>query len=696
MVFLNPSILFGLLAASIPILIHIINLRKLQKVEFSTLAFLKELQKSKIKKIKIKQWILLLLRTLIIVFLVLAFARPTMESVMLAGSTAAAKSTAVFIIDNSVSMNYVSEEGSLFNKSKKMAKDIISGMNENDEFFLLYSTDSSSLVSSKSSALKNVENYNTTLQSESTLDKILRAIDILNESNNINKEIYLFTDFQGSTFNSAEYDELVDRGSVDDKIKLYTFDLSEENIGNLSVSNLKLENAIIELNKNLTFSALISNYSSIRVNNILASLFINNKRVAQQSINLDAGNSRTVSFETQLNNKGLNDVRIELEEDNIIEDNIAYFSFLVPEKIKVLILFEQKADIYFLETALGSLTTSEQIEINSSDINKNRNFSLNDFNLVVLVASQTENISDLSEYLAEGGKLVFIPPSNINEKGLAKLEESIKLPSFRSIISTGPNDENYSEFGKIDFQHPIFISLFENNVSPQVESPALYRYIRFDESKRVRSIISLIDDSIFLGEYNIDEGHVLYFNSAHLLNWSDLPIKGIFAPLISRIVYYLSTNNEVTNNHFSGENIVIDISNINFPIIEASLPIGIDRILTNDSQQNRIVYNNTDQVGNYRFSVDKNLIHYASVNIDPAESDPRKIEMTLVEEIYDRLFEKNYLILRADENFTDKITQARFGTELWSYFLITALILALIEMFIARNTRKDILNTELL
>ena len=51
MVFLNPAVLFGLLAASIPVLIHLFNLRKLKKIEFSTLAFLKELQKNKIRKI---------------------------------------------------------------------------------------------------------------------------------------------------------------------------------------------------------------------------------------------------------------------------------------------------------------------------------------------------------------------------------------------------------------------------------------------------------------------------------------------------------------------------------------------------------------------------------------------------------------------------------------------------------------------
>jgi len=50
MTFLNPAILFGLLAASIPIIIHLLNLRKLKKIEFSTLQFLKELQKNKSEK----------------------------------------------------------------------------------------------------------------------------------------------------------------------------------------------------------------------------------------------------------------------------------------------------------------------------------------------------------------------------------------------------------------------------------------------------------------------------------------------------------------------------------------------------------------------------------------------------------------------------------------------------------------------
>ncbi|HEX9828971.1 MAG TPA: BatA domain-containing protein, partial [Bacteroidota bacterium] len=79
MTFLNPFILFGLLAAGIPILLHLLNLRKLRTIEFSTLSFLKELQRTKIRRIKIRQWLLLLLRTLLVICIVMAFARPTLK-----------------------------------------------------------------------------------------------------------------------------------------------------------------------------------------------------------------------------------------------------------------------------------------------------------------------------------------------------------------------------------------------------------------------------------------------------------------------------------------------------------------------------------------------------------------------------------------------------------------------------------------
>ncbi|HKI78731.1 MAG TPA: BatA domain-containing protein, partial [Ignavibacteriaceae bacterium] len=137
MIFLNPAILFGLFAASIPVLIHMLNLRKLKRIDFSTLAFLKELQKNKIRKIKFKQWLLLALRILIILFIVLAFARPTIKGIAIGGTTSAAKTTAVFILDNTFSMSVVDSKGSYFNQAKETIQQLLKELQEGDDASLV-------------------------------------------------------------------------------------------------------------------------------------------------------------------------------------------------------------------------------------------------------------------------------------------------------------------------------------------------------------------------------------------------------------------------------------------------------------------------------------------------------------------------------------------------------------------------------
>jgi hypothetical protein len=133
--FLNPLILIGLVAAGIPLLLHLLNLRKLKTVDFSTLKFIKELQKTKIRKLKLKQILLLILRTLIIIFAVLAFARPTIEG-SLPFFESYAKSSVVIIVDNSFSMDISDEYGNRLNQAKNAVRALMKNMNEGDEIAL--------------------------------------------------------------------------------------------------------------------------------------------------------------------------------------------------------------------------------------------------------------------------------------------------------------------------------------------------------------------------------------------------------------------------------------------------------------------------------------------------------------------------------------------------------------------------------
>ncbi len=691
MIFLNPTILLGLLAASIPILIHLLNFKKLKKVEFSSLAFLKELQKSKIRKIKIRQWILLLLRTLIIVFLVLSFARPTLEGVNLIGASASAKSSIVFVLDNSLSMSYVSDKGSLFNQAKKSIGKIIGNMEEGDEAYFITISDSIKKTSNKETALKVLDELKISQLSNSLLSKIHSAIKTLESTANINKEIFLFSDFQKSTFFETTNDSILAASS---DIKIYSFNMSDESRDNYSVADLQLLNSIIELNKPIGFSANINNNSANPITDLSTSLFINGERVSQQSINLKPNESKGIEYESFLKTTGLTEVKLELEEDNIIEDNTAFLSFIVPERINVLLLYQSLASIKFLEAALNSTTISERIIVNKNSVENLSFLTLSNYDVIFLVSGGNSDVHPLYNYLSTGGKLVFFPDENIDKVKLNSILNSLKLPTVNNIVSTGVRESNFAEFDEIDLNHPLFTNLFSSTRKGQIESPNIINYLQFNKLSGTKEIISLNDKSMFLGEQIIGDGKAIIFNSAPLLSSSDFPIKALFAPLLTKIVFYLSSNNNNMNTYLVGDEVSVKLNNVYQPTIDVVMPDGTEKITLSGNERNILNYTNTNLAGNYKFLSGGKLLGFASLNINPKESDLQKMDDDKINDYFKSIFEDRFFNLTHNEDYLNRIQQARYGTELWKLFLILAFLLALVEMYISRANKKDLLNID--
>ena len=108
--FINSLILGLLSAALIPVLIHLFNRQKPRKIQFSALQFLLKLEKRRLKRIRIYQYLLILVRTLLILFLVFAFARPTLTGqAILPDQTA--RTTAVLLLDSGINMRAFDSQG---------------------------------------------------------------------------------------------------------------------------------------------------------------------------------------------------------------------------------------------------------------------------------------------------------------------------------------------------------------------------------------------------------------------------------------------------------------------------------------------------------------------------------------------------------------------------------------------------------
>ena len=137
MTFLNPILLLGLAAAAIPLIIHLFNFRRPRRVAFSSLAFLHELKKSTMQRVRIKQWLLLALRTLALAALALAFARPTLEGALAGVFGNQGRSTMAVVLDHSTSMSLRDGSGAYLDQAKTIASELLNDFESGDELILV-------------------------------------------------------------------------------------------------------------------------------------------------------------------------------------------------------------------------------------------------------------------------------------------------------------------------------------------------------------------------------------------------------------------------------------------------------------------------------------------------------------------------------------------------------------------------------
>jgi hypothetical protein len=694
MTFLNPAILFGLIAASIPILIHLLNLRKLKKIDFSTLQFLKELQKNRIRRIKLKQWLLLALRVLIIILIVTAFARPTLEGISLGGTTSAAKTTAVFILDDTFSMSVIDQQGSYFNRAKQTIKDLVSQLQEGDEVGLILVSqqpEEINLTTNLERFVSELNDFQISFISNELNHAVVKAAEVIGASQNFNKEIYLFTDFQkgrlASQDNANDLSEL-----LNEQVRFYTFNYAGKEILNAGISKLGLNTQIFEKNKPIQFEAEVTNYSSAPLNNLVVSLFIEDERSAQQSLNLNPGETITANLKAPAKSTGLIEAFVEIEEDDIVQDNKRFTSIYIPEKINVLIISESDKKSRFIRLALRSGTTNGFIEVVGKNIEQAATLQFNNYDVLIIMSSSFNSLSDKLQDLLNEGKGVVVFPSSEGTAGAFNLSlGSLGIQNSGGIITFEKNQS--AEFDEIDFNHPLFENLFLQEEKKQVESPQITSYHKLNVSDGEKSIIKLIDGSSFLSEYTFNGGKLLLFNSSADLSWNDFPLKSIFAPLINKTVLYLSSNKSAAEEEFAGGKIGVNISKRTLPQIKILKPDGKEDLvnLNRLPSSDFLNYNFTEQVGNYKFYSGNILLNSVSINTNPLESVADYYSDNEFEAYLDQIkFKGSLLMVDIDENPVQQILQARFGSELWRYFAIAALIVALIEMTIARNARKEI------
>ena len=723
MTFLNPFVLFGLAAAAIPILLHVFNLRKLQTIEFSTLSFLKELKKTKIRRLKLRQLLLLFLRILLVILIVLAFSRPTMKGSLPGGLAEQAKTTAVILFDDSQSMTASDEQGELLLQAKSSAESIVSLLKDGDEVFLVklsnVPTDGTKEIPSSQRNFSAVRSTIKDIKPSSvhrTIEDALRFTSkLLASSKNFNQEVYIISDFQSGSLESKLNVSNAAERLFAATTQFFLIPLGKRELQNVSIESIEIPNTIFEVNKPFIVKTKLVNHATSDVQNHMVSIYQDGSRVVQKGVEIRSGQSVETDFTLVPKRTGFLEGTVELEDDDLEFDNRRFFTVHIPEENRVLFIGNPSDLTYLrlaLKTSLSDITTN--LKTTESTLDRFSTSLLNKIDVIIL-SDPPELTSGqtfiLKTYLQNGGGVMVFPGvhTTVNAFNMS-IATALGISTIAAVDSQSSISQRTGlsiEFEKVDLRHPLFTGMFEKDETRQslgtvqsqriLESPHVLKSLRFTPTPHSKTVITLSNGYPFLIEERIGNGHALMMSVAANTEWSDLPLKGLFVPLMHRSLAYLAQEPITDLSLFVGDEKTIRILPSNVSALSVIRPDGME-VLVNMQQRsmNRSIrFSDIDINGIYSIKAGNIILDKFAVNINPDESnttpssEKRQEKMLMHIGITDRVVH----IIHQMQEVQRIITEARLGAELWKQFLIAALLIAIVEMFVARDNKRSITTT---
>lgn len=718
MTFLNPLVLIGLAAASIPLILHLLNLRKPRTIEFSTLAFLKELQQTSIRRLKLRQLLLLILRTALIVLIVIAFARPALRGSMFGTIGSHARTSVIILLDNTFSMTAADEHGTLFRQAQEKASQVLHMLREGDEAALVRFSDlpdaTMETMSHDFTRLENVVRESRLSATSASLETALRiSAKLLTASRNANKELYLLSDMQRTQ--AEEKVSSAPEHLFHPETKLFVVDFGTGKVDNVAVDSVGIVSSIFEEGKPLTLTARVANYGNAALKDYVVSAYLDGQRIAQRNVDVPPWGFASTMFTIVPKKSGFVTGCISVEEDAVEQDNRRWFTLHIPENITVVLVASSREDTRFVALPLTTQTTESGL-FSVQQITPQQ-FSLLDLSRVdVLVLSNVPALSTtdaqrIASFVREGGGIVWFPGDAVDEANHnATLFSLLQIPPVEEM----PTDSEAGlVFQNIDVDHPLFQGMFEptdgrrerlfNSVS-SIESPAIVKSVRHQPGREGRTIISLSNHLPFLIEYHRGDGLVFLFSSAPVLSWNDFPVKGLFAPLIHRAVQYAANRPAKATTVTVGDAPTVTLTRSAARISRRSSTNRFTLVSPTDDQEILQPHVRSTAVGSaisfslkklsepgvYNIRNDRETIAAVAVNIAPRESDLRKGPADDHRHVFEALgISPSHIVqTTSGDHLEEVILQSRFGVELWKFFLIAALFVACAEMMVARQPRE--------
>lgn len=641
---------------------------------FSNTVLLQNLEKQNRTKTKLKQYLILLTRILLIVALVTAFSQPYIP-VNKNQNQGGKKYTAIYL-DNSFSMDGESEKGKMIDAARQLAYDIVSAYPPDMQYFFLtnhFSPEYLQLMNTNE-IKENIADVNLTPMFRSLPEVLARFSALAGQDATLN--IYVISDMQECNFKSD-----ITFSSFSHHVVLVPITGNLQ--GNLSVDSCWFNAPVKNIGKADELTVQIKNHSNQPYVDIPVKLSINDTVKTISSLTIEAG--ETVKLPLTFTNTSSGNIKGEVGIDDypVTFDNNLFFSYSINNVVNILIINETGTNQY-----LSALYKTADDNFNYTEVKagSEKNSEFQQYQLIIangLKSIPSGLAESFKEYIETGHSLVLIPG------------EQCDLGSYNSFLSAlevGKISEvslQQRRISEINYRNYLFKDVF-GKIDKNIDLPDINSFYPLQVFSNSNADVVLFDDkSNPLIATNPTGAGKFVFCAIPLSKTNELFMKHpLFVPLFYNMALYSGSSQSLYC--VAGRESYIDISGFR---PDQNTVLHIVDSLTDIIPASRII------PGGTRITIPETLVragHYSvtsgnathsliSMNYSREESATKYLQGNeIIEELKQAGIESVSSVDYLSENFRSNVAEQSLGTMLWKYFIILALVFVVAEIAIIR------------
>ena len=667
---LYPWFLLGLFATAVPVFIHLLQLRRPQRVLFTNTAFIREVELVTVRHRQVQHWLVLLARILAVTALVIVFCQPFIPAEKEGGLSTQQNGADVWV-DNSNSMQVRAVSGRNLLEEAVADAGVLGQNNKTARVRLLNSARREVSYAQYIEELSELK-----LRNGGGGSNLIEG----------NAPLYLFSDFQKNSFASSTLNKFGRDRSV------VLIPVTGKRGANIYVDSVWLDDAFVRLRANVGLHVRLRNGGQTDATDCPVKVFLGSKQAVAFRVSVTAGKSATTVVQVQVNEAGLTQGRVVVEDLPVTFDNVYYFTLQPAEAIRVLeIGTEPMTQQVYGNEPLFAYTFAKAGRVDYG--------ALRQANLVV-VSELREIDADLREALRaalrRGASVVVVPSAS--EGGHASYDLLFKELGLGTVQWEGQTaTPELREVAMPSVQEPFFRDVFGAR-QRAVTMPRVAPVLRW--ARTGTDIMRLRDGESYLAGFASGTGRVYVFSAPLAVAYSDFAEHALFVPVMYRMAMLSYRNEQLPAYRLDQRAVTLKLPTNSadgaaarsdeaaFRLVKDSLTlIPAQRVL--GSEVRLELPETMDAPGFYQVRQGQKVVTTLAFNPNKRESE---LAAYSADDLRQMLGE-DHPNVRVVESGADGAglaadNAAQTGTPLWRYFLAAALVFLLAEALLVRFGRR--------